>query len=80
LITNIFLYRGVFNGAKHPKVVSGEITLDQAFDEFLKNFNDRTGQGKIDKYEWDDFYSAVSYSLTNDTHFVYLIKSVWQLE
>lgn len=70
----------MFFGYKHPKVVSGEITLDQAFDQFLKNFNDRTGAGKIDKYEWDDYYSAVSYSMDNDEHFVLLVRSVWQLD
>ena len=31
--------KGIFNGSGHPLVISGEITLDQAFDEFLKNFN-----------------------------------------
>ncbi len=70
----------MFNGSKHPQVISGEITLDQAFDQFLKNFNDRTGRGKICKLEWDDFYAAVSYSIYNDDHFIYLVKSVWQLD
>jgi Ca2+-binding EF-hand superfamily protein len=71
--------RGVFNSSLHPKVISGEITHDQAFDQFLKNFNDKGG-GKIDKYEWDDYYAAVSYSMESDEHFVYLVKKVWQLD
>jgi hypothetical protein len=49
------------------------------FDEFLKNFNDRTGRGKIDRYEWNDYYAAVSVSVDNDDHFDYLVKSVWNL-
>jgi hypothetical protein len=53
--------------------------LEQAFDEFLKNFNDRTGTGKIDKLEWDDYYAAVSYNMDNDEHFLKLVKIVWQL-
>ena len=32
--------KGVFNASKHPKVISGEITQEQAFDEFSRNFND----------------------------------------
>jgi len=72
--------KGVFNASFHPKVISGEITEDQAFDQFIKNFNDHTGEGKVDRYEWNDYYSAVSFSLENDEHFISLIISVWRLE
>lgn len=41
--------KGVFNASLHPKVVSGEITEDQAFGEFLKNFSDRCIDSKISK-------------------------------
>jgi len=71
------IIRGVFNGYKHPEVVSGHITIEQAFDQFVKNFN--ITNGKITKVEWDDYYAAVSFSLENDDHFVLLLKSVWQL-
>ena len=60
--------------------MSGEITLEQAFDEFLRNFNDHTGRGKIDKFEWDDYYAAISYNMENDDHFVLLLKMVWHIE
>ncbi len=69
----------MFNASGHPSVVSGDITFEQAFDEFLKNFNDHTGSGKIQKLEWDDYYAAVSYNMDNDGHFVKLVKIVWQL-
>lgn len=72
--------RGVFNASKHPKVISGEITQEQAFDEFLRNFNDHTGGGKIEKCEWDDYYAAVSASVDNDDHFLLLVRSVWNLD
>ena len=71
--------RGMFNASKHPKVVKGEITQEQAFDEFARNFNDRTGAGKIEKCEWDDYYAAVSASMDNDDHFIELIRSTWGL-
>lgn len=41
--------RGVYNTSAHPKVQKGEMTQDQAFTEFLKNFADRNGDGKITK-------------------------------
>lgn len=71
--------KGVFNASKHPKVVSGEITQEQAFDEFARNFNDRTGAGKIEKCEWNDYYAAVSASVESDEHFIMLMKSTWGL-
>ena len=72
--------KGVFNGSKHPKVISGEITQQQAFDEFSRNFNDHTGAGKIQLCEWNDYYAAVSASVDNDQHFISLLKSTWQIE
>jgi len=72
--------RTVFNAAKHPKVVSGEMSQDQVFTIFLKNFNDMTSLGKIERKEWNDYYSAVSFSIDNDDHFVILMKTTWSLE
>ncbi len=69
--------RAVFNPMNHPKVISGEFTVHEAFDDFIKNFNDRTGLGKIERIEWDDYYSAVSYQMDNDDHFINLIKKCW---
>lgn len=69
-----------FNATKHPKVVSGEMTRDQVFTVFLKNFNDMTGCGKIDRKEWNDYYYAVSSTIDNDDYFVMLMKTTWNLE
>ena len=71
--------KGVFNASKHPKVISGEITQEQAFDEFSRNFNDHTGAGKIEQSEWNDYYAAVSASVEDDEHFITLLKSTWQI-
>lgn len=72
--------KGVFNAKSHPKVQIGEITEDQVFDQFMRNFNDHTGEGMIDFYEWNDYYSAVSQSVDNDDHFINLVKDVWNIE
>ena len=72
--------KGVFNANKHPKVISGEITQEQAFDEFSRNFNDHTGAGKIEQCEWNDYYAAVSASVEDDEHFIMLVKSTWQID
>ena len=72
--------RQVYNCSKHPKVVSNEMTEEQVFSLFLKNFNDRHNLGKIDRKEWNDYYSAVSYSIDNDDHFVIMMKTTWNLD
>lgn len=34
-----------YNVSSHPKVISGEITEDEAFLEFLSNFGDKNDDG-----------------------------------
>ena len=62
--------KGVYNASYHPKVISGEMTEDQVFLEFLVNFGDKNNDGKITRKEWNDYYSAVSSSIDSDEHFV----------
>ena len=56
------------------------MSQEQVFTIFLKNFNDLTGYGKIERKEWNDYYSAVSHSIEIDDHFVLLMKTTWSLE
>ena len=72
--------RQVYNCSKHPKVVSAEMSEEQVFSLFLKNFNDKNNLGKIDRKEWNDYYSAVSYSIDNDDHFVIMMKTTGGLD
>lgn len=71
--------RCVYSCSAHPKVISGEITEDEAFLEFLANFGDKNNDGKITKCEWDDYYAAVSSSVDNDDHFCMLMTTAWKL-
>ena len=72
--------KACFNSTKHPKVISGEFSQELVFSYFLKNFNDFYGIGKIERKEWNDYYSAVSYSVDNDDNFILLMKNNWSLE
>uniref|UniRef100_A0A7S3T2W5 EF-hand domain-containing protein n=1 Tax=Strombidinopsis acuminata TaxID=141414 RepID=A0A7S3T2W5_9SPIT len=71
--------KGVYNADHHPKVISGEMTEDEVFLEFLQNFGDKNQDGKISRQEWNDYYAAVSSSVDNDDHFVQLMKQAWGL-
>ncbi len=79
-LIDVMEIRQVYNCSKHPKVVSAEMSEEQVFSLFLKNFNDKNNTGKIDRKEWNDYYAAVSYSIENDDHFVIMMKTTWQLD
>ena len=68
--------KATFPASSHPRVISGEITDDEAFLEFLANFADRNNDGKITQCEWIDYYSAVSSAVDNDDHFVSLMGKI----
>lgn len=69
----------VYDTSCHPKVMSGDMTSDEVFVEFLACFGDKNGDGKITHAEWDDHYAAVSSSIDNDEHFVQLMTTAWKL-
>jgi Ca2+-binding EF-hand superfamily protein len=69
----------VYDCTKHPKVVSGEMTSDDVFIEFLASFGDKNGDGKLTHAEWNDYYAGVSSSIDNDAHFCQLMVTAWKL-
>ena len=62
--------KNVYSCNAHPKVISGDITEDEAFLEFLANFKDCNNDGTITKEEWDEYYTSVSGRIDVDEHFV----------
>ena len=70
----------VYDCSNHPKVMSGEMTNDEVFTQFLGQFGDRNGDGIITKAEWNDYYAAVSSNIDSDEHFVALMRSAWKLD
>ena len=72
--------RVVYNYEAHPKFKEGTMTGDQVFVEWLGNFADTSGDGKISRDEWNDYYAAVSSSIDNDDHFIELMKMGWKVE
>ncbi len=70
----------MFNAKLHPKVQEGKLTEEEVFVDFMRNFGDANGDGKISKKEWDDYYSAISASIDEDEMFVSIMKEVWHLE
>ncbi|UYV66578.1 CAPSL [Cordylochernes scorpioides] len=73
--------RGVYNVQFHPKVQDGEITEDEAFEEFLKGLDTPNDpDGKITWGDFLDYYSGVSASIDTDEYFIEMMKSAWKME
>ena len=64
----------------HPKFISGELSEEEIFGEFLENFGDVNKDGTITKDEWIEYYSAVSANIDNDDHFILLMRNCWKLD
>ena len=58
--------RGVFDTSMHPKRLSGEMTEDEVFAEFLQSFGDKNRDESISYYEWIEHYNALSATIDND--------------
>jgi len=46
--------KGIFNCSHHPDVISGKLTQDQVFKEFLTNFEGTSGN-KNGQITWDEW-------------------------
>ena len=71
--------RKVFNCVKHPRFLSGELTEDQIFYLYLKNFSNEV-KAQETKKEWDDYYAGISVAVDDDAHFIKLIKNQFKVE
>ena len=61
--------KGAYAANLHPKVISGELSSDEVFLEFLTHFSDRNRDGRIHRDEWNAYYASVSASIDVDNHF-----------
>jgi hypothetical protein len=73
------LLKGAYCAKIHPKVLSSEISEDEAFLELLKNFNDKDGNGRVHRDDWNAYFSGVSAKVENDQHFTQLMCQAWKL-
>ena len=69
-----------YNVEKHPKYISGEMTKDEIFMQFLQNFNDKNGDGKFSRDEFNEYYAAVSADIDRDDYFVLMMQQAWGIK
>jgi Ca2+-binding EF-hand superfamily protein len=68
---------GIFNAKKHPQVLEGKITEEEAMEKFLGSFEGTVKDGVVTKAEWDDYYTSLSASIPSDDYFVVMMENTW---
>jgi len=71
-----------YDTSKHPKVISGEITPEQAINEFIKVFEGDSGDGNsvVTKEEWMDYHAGLSANIDTDDQFGIMMANNWGIE
>lgn len=72
--------RGTYDASRHPRVLSGEMSEDEALGMFLESFDGQTNpDGIITKQEFEQYFSGVSASIDDDEYFAAMMRGCWKL-
>lgn len=71
--------RDVYSASKHPKVMSGQMTKQEALQQFLDTFEGSKGNrdGQVTLQEWTAYYEEVSASIDLDDYFGTMMVNTW---
>ena len=71
--------KDIYSVSKHPGVMAGKITKEEALGEFLNSFEGVHGNrdGKVTLDEWFRHYEEVSCSIDTDDYFGQMLTSTW---
>eukprot|EP01065_Artemidia_motanka_P028910 TRINITY_DN3467_c0_g2_i1.p1 TRINITY_DN3467_c0_g2~~TRINITY_DN3467_c0_g2_i1.p1 ORF type:complete len:366 (+),score=143.09 TRINITY_DN3467_c0_g2_i1:78-1100(+) len=73
-------FKNFYSAQYHPKVLNGEITEDEAILKFVSRFEGAQKDGIVTWDEFQDYYNAVSASIDDDEHFVFMMERAWNLD
>eukprot|EP00300_Choanocystis_sp_HF-7_P024230 c2563_g1_i1.p1 GENE.c2563_g1_i1~~c2563_g1_i1.p1 ORF type:complete len:287 (+),score=85.25 c2563_g1_i1:71-931(+) len=68
-----------YDTSKHPKVMTGQMTKEEAINEFIKIFEGDNGNGDaiITLEEWMDYHAGLSSNIDTDDQFGMMMASNW---
>ena len=71
--------KDVYSTSKHPKVISGAMTKQEALKEFLAMFEGKKGNhdGMVTLKEWMAYYEEVSMWIDSDDYFGLMMVNTW---
>lgn len=78
---------GVYSGKFHPEVKAGKKTEQQVLTEFLNTFQQHhnirdsgTPDDVVTKEEFVEYYNNISANIDNDSYFMAMMNSAWNLD
>jgi Ca2+-binding EF-hand superfamily protein len=73
--------RSTYDAKRHPKVLGGQLKLQDAMNEFSETFNPNTNaDGTVSWAEFEAYYSGVSTDIDNDEYFEMLLSNTWKVD
>lgn len=71
---------GTYDTSKHPDVLSGKMTEQEALQGFMGQWDGMTGKdGIVTKAEFAEYYRDVSASIDEDDYFELMIRNAWHI-
>eukprot|EP01041_Mallomonas_annulata_P008244 gene8244-16960_t len=71
---------GMYDVSRHPDVVSGKMTRDQALRVFLSAFETRgDSDGIVTREEFENYYTNLSANIEKDDYFELMIRNAWHI-
>ena len=71
--------RDVYSVEKHPGVLEGKLTPDQALAEFLDQWDTVDKDGIVTREEFAEYYAGISASIDDDDYFELMIRNAWHI-
>mmetsp|Transcript_2769 Transcript_2769/g.4144 ORF Transcript_2769/g.4144 Transcript_2769/m.4144 type:complete len:520 (+) Transcript_2769:67-1626(+) len=68
-----------YDVSRHPGVLNGNLSKDQAMAEFLSTFDIQDKNGKVTPMEWIEYYTNVSASIDMDDYFELMMRNTWRM-
>jgi Ca2+-binding EF-hand superfamily protein len=68
-----------YDATHHPQVIAGEITPEEAVEEFMENFEKKESDGVLSWIEFLDYYKDISAGIEHDDYFELMIRNAWHM-
>lgn len=71
---------GVYNTSKHPDVLAGKCSEEEALETFLASFEGKhTTDARVTAEEFESYYADLGASVPSDDYFIEMMESVWMI-